>query len=79
MDSSSQLDYTHVPYDLMIELFLMNLYDKPLNTQILSSMQFNNLSFELLLFYLMFFIAYLNIDAITGILPSKIKYIKFLY
>ena len=79
MDSSSHLDFTHIPYDLMSELFLMNLYDKPLNTKILSSLQFNNLSFELLLFYLMFFIAYLNIDAITGILPSKIKYIKFLY
>jgi len=49
------------PYDLLIELVETRDNHK-IRSGLLSSSQLNNLSFELLLFYLMFIIAYLNTD-----------------
>ncbi len=65
------------PYDLLIELFETRDKHK-IRSGFLSSSQLNNLSFELLLFYLMFILAYLNTDEIKKILKDTNKITTYL-
>ena len=65
------------PYDLLIELVETKDTHK-IRSGLLSSNQLNNLSFELLLFYLMFIIAYLNTDELKKTAYDRLKITSYL-
>jgi len=68
-----------IPYNIMIHLLINRSHENAdIDRNFLSDEQLNNLSFELLLFYLMFTIAYLNINENAKIIKEREAYIKTL-
>lgn len=67
-----------IPYDIMLHLLIAKSNDANLERDFLTEKQFNYLSFELLLFYLMFTIAYLNLNENNKIIKERAEYINSL-
>lgn len=67
-----------IPYDIMIHLLILKSNNVSLNRRFLTATTFNNLSFELLLFYLMFTLAYLNYNENAKIIKEREQYIQSL-
>lgn len=65
-----------IPYDIMLHLLIAKSNDVGLDKRFLTEKQFNFLSFELLLFYLMFTIAYLNYNENNKIIKEREEYIQ---